>query len=104
MKVHHPLHSIGFDALTENEKNKAETTGEYSLCAILYIKNYNNSRFYEIKKRVEDDCVINKSGYPRTITAVQSLLLSSEPNYNSSREYQYQRVINQLIFKQCEKN
>ena len=53
------------------------------LCAIIYLENSDKARFAELKKRVKNDYVLNKAEYPRTVTAVQSLLLNYQPNYNS---------------------
>ena len=70
------------------------------LCAILYLENSDKARFADLKKRVENDYVLKKAEYPRTVTAVQSLLLNYQPTYNSHRNSQSNRVINQLIFAQ----
>ena len=43
---------------------------------------------------------MNKAEYPRAVTAVQSLLLNYQPNYNSHRNSQFNRVSNQLMFAQ----
>ena len=51
------------------------------ICAILYIDNSDKSRFADLKMRVENDYVPNKAEYPRTVTAVQSVLLNNQPNY-----------------------
>ena len=51
--------------------------------------------------RVKNDYFLNKVEYPKTVTAVQSLLLNCQPNY--SRKYQSQGSNNRLIFNQCEK-
>ena len=73
------------------------------LCAILYLENSYKSRFVDLTKRVENDYVLNKAEYPRTVTAVQSLLLNYQPNYNSNRNYQSNRFGNQLMFAQSGK-
>ena len=73
------------------------------LCAILYLENSEKSRFSNLKKRVENDYVLNKGEYPRTVTKVQSLLLNYQPNYNSNRNYQYNEVSKQLMFSQHRK-
>ena len=70
------------------------------LCAILYLENSDKARFSDLKKCVENDYVLNKVEYPRTFTAVQSLLLNYQPNYNSNRNSQSNRVSNQLMFAQ----
>ena len=56
------------------------------LCAILYLENSDKARFADLKKRVENDYVLNKAEYPRKVTAVQSLLLNYQPNDNSHRK------------------
>ena len=70
------------------------------LCAILYLENSDKARFSDLKKCVENDYVLNKVEYPRTFTAVQSLLLNYQPNYNSNRNSQSNGVRNQLMFAQ----
>ena len=47
--------------------------------------------------------MLNKAEYPRTVTAVQSLLLNYQPNYNSNRNSQSNGVRNQLMFAQRRK-
>ena len=100
MKIRFPLHNTGFDSLQEDEKKEAEKAGEEMLCAILYLENSDKARFADLKKRIENDYVLNKAEYPRTVTAVQSLLLNYQPNYNSNRNYQSNRISNQLMFAQ----
>ena len=73
------------------------------LCAVLYLENSDKARFSELKKRVENDYVLNKAEHPRTVTAVQILLLNYQPNYNSHRNSQSNRVSNQLMFSQRSK-
>ena len=73
------------------------------ICAILYLENSEKSRFAGLKKRVENDYVLNKAEYPRTVAAVHSLLLKYQPNYNSNRDYQSNRVSNHLMFVQHRK-
>ena len=70
------------------------------LCAILYMDKSDKARFADLKKRVKNDYVMNKAEYPRTVTAVQSLILNYQPNYNSNRNYQSNGVSNQLMFAQ----
>ena len=53
-----------------------------------------------MKKRADNDYVLNKVEYPRTDTEVHILLLSYQTDYNYNRQYQYQGVINQLMFIQ----
>ena len=61
MKMLYPLHVTGFDALLEDEKYEAEISGEEMLCAILYIENSNKDRFSDLKKCVDNDCVLDKT-------------------------------------------
>ena len=68
------------------------------LCTIPYIENSDKSRFADLKKRIENDYVLNKEEYPRTVTAVQSILLNYQHNYSSDRNYKYNGVSNQLMF------
>ena len=44
--------------------------------------------------------MLNKAEYPRTVTAVQSLLLKYQPNYNSNINSQSNGVSNHLMFAQ----
>ena len=74
------------------------------LCAILYLKNSDKARFADLKKRIENYYVLNKAEYPRTVTAVQSILLNHQPNYNSHRNSQSNWVSNKLMFAQRWKN
>ena len=74
------------------------------LCAILYLEISDKARFAELKKRIKNDYVLNKAEYTRTVTAVKSLLLNYQPNYNSHRNYQSNGVSNQLMFAQRGKN
>ena len=94
------MNNTGLDSLQEDEKKKAEKSREEMLWAILYLENSDKARFYDLKKRIENDYVLNKAGYPRTVTAVQSLLLNYQPNYNSHRNSQSKGVCNQLMFAQ----
>ena len=70
------------------------------LCAILYLENSDKARFADPKKRIENDYVLNKAEYPRTVTTVQSILLNYQPNYNSHINFQSNGVSNQLVFGQ----
>ena len=45
-------------------------------------------QFSNLKKRVENDYVVNKLEYPRTVIAVNTILLNYQPNYNYNRNYQ----------------
>ena len=74
------------------------------LCTIIYLENLEKSRFANPKKRVKNDYILNKAEYPRTVTAVQSLLLIYQNNYNSNRQSKSQGFHNQLMFKQRGKN
>ena len=100
MNIRFPLHNTEFDSLQEDEKKEAEKEGEEMLCTILYLKNSDNARFTNLKKRIENEYVLNKAEYPRTVTLVQRLLLNYQPNYNSHRNYQSNGVSNQLMFAQ----
>ena len=51
------------------------------LCTIFYLNNFDKAIFSILKKRVKNDYVLNKEEYPKTFTAVQSLLLNYQPNY-----------------------
>ena len=73
------------------------------ICAILYLENSDKARFADLKKRVENDYLLNKAEYPRTVNTVQSLLLKYQPNYNSNRNPQSNGVSNQLVFSQRRK-
>ena len=44
--------------------------------------------------------MLNKAEYPRTVTAVHSLIINYQPNYNSHRNSQSNGVSNQLMFAQ----
>ena len=70
------------------------------LYAILYIEYSDKSMFADLKKRVENDYVMNKGEYPRTVNAVQSILLIYQPNYNSNRNSQSNRDSNYIMFVQ----
>ena len=100
MKIRFPFHNNGFDSLQEDEKKEAEKAGEEMLCTILYLENSDKSRFADLKKRIENDYVLNKAKYPRAVTTVQSLLLNYQPKYNSHRNSQSNGVSNQLMFAQ----
>ena len=69
MKIRFPFHNTGFDSLQEDEKKEAgKKAGEEMLCAILYLENSDKARFADLKKRIENDYVLNKAEYPRTVT------------------------------------
>ena len=70
------------------------------LCAILNLENSDKARFSDLKKRIENYHVLRKAEYPRTVTAVHSLLLNYQPKYNSHRNSQSNGVSNQLMFAQ----
>ena len=70
------------------------------LCAVLYLENSDKVRFADLKKRIENDYVLNKAEYPSTVTTVHSLLLNYQPNNNSRINSQYNGVSNQLMFAQ----
>ena len=73
------------------------------LCAILYLDNSDKAKFSNLKKRVENDYVLNKAEYPRTVTVVHILLLKYQPNYKNNRNYQSNGVRNKLMFAQRRK-
>ena len=100
MNIRFLLHNTVFDSLQEDEKKETEKAGQEILYAILYLENSDKASFDNLKERIENDYVLNKAEYPRTVTAVQSLLLNYQPNYNSHRNYQCSGVSNQLMFAQ----
>ena len=99
-KIRFPLHNTGFDSLKEDEKKEAGKSVEKMLCAILYLENSDKARFDDLKKRIKNDYKPNKAEYPRTVNALQSLLLNYQTNYNSHRNSQSNGVSNQLMFAQ----
>ena len=70
------------------------------LCEILYLDKSDKDRFVDLRKRIENYYVFNKAEYPRTVTAVQSILLNYQTNYNSNKNSQSNRVSKQLMFSQ----
>ena len=70
------------------------------LCTILYLEKLDKARFSDLKKRIENDYMLNMAEYPRTVTTSQSLLLNYQPNYNSHGNSQSNVVINHLMFAQ----
>ena len=80
MKIRFPLHNTGFESLQEDEKKEAEKAGDEMPCVILYPESSDKARFADLRKRIKKDYVLNKAEYPRTVTAVQSLLLNYQPN------------------------
>ena len=100
MKILLPFHNNGFDSLQEDDMKVAEKAGEEILCEILYLENSDKARFFDLKKRVENYYVLNKAEYPRTVNAVQRLLLNYQHNYNSKRNSQSNGIRNQLMFAQ----
>ena len=56
------------------------------ICTILYLENSDKSRFYNLKKHVKNDYVLNKEKYTRTFTTIQIIILNYQPNYNSNRQ------------------
>ena len=103
MKIHFPLRNTGFDSLQEDEKKETEKAGEEMLYVILYLENSDKARLANLKKRIEKDYMPNKAEYTRTVTAVHSLILNHQPNYNSHRNSQPNGVSNQLMFAQFRK-
>ena len=79
------LLNTGFDYLQEDKEKDTEKSVEEILCKILYIDNSDKFRFSDLKKCVENNYVLNKAEKPRTVTAVESLLLNYKPNYKSNR-------------------
>ena len=104
MNIRLPFHYAGFDYIQEDENKETEKAGEEIICAILYLEKPEKSRFADLKKRVENDYVMSNAEYPRTVTAVQSLLLNYQPNYNYNINYQSNEIRNQLMFAQRGKN
>ena len=100
MKILFPLHNNGFYSLQEYEKKEAEKAREEMLWSILYLDNSDKARFADLKKRVENDYVLNKAEYPRIVTAVQSLILNYQSAYNSNGNSQSNGVSNQIMFAQ----
>ena len=94
MKILYPLHVTGFDSLSENDNKEAETALEYIIYTIPYLENSYKSKFYDLKKRNNNEYVWNKAEYTRTVTVVKRLLLNYQPNYNYNRQSQSQGVIN----------
>ena len=74
------------------------------LFAIQYIENSDKYRFYDLKKRVENDYVMNKAEHPRTVITVQSILLNYQTNYKSNGNTETNGVSNQIMFAQRGKN
>ena len=76
MKIFLPIRTTGFETIQDYEKKEVEKPGEEMLCAILYIGNSDKARFSDLKKRVENNYVLNKTHCPRTVNAVYRLLLN----------------------------
>ena len=76
MKILFPLKNTGFDSLQEDKKKEALKSVKEILCTILYLENSDKARFSDLNKRVENDYVMNKAEYPRTVTVVKSLILN----------------------------
>ena len=98
-----PLHVTIFDALHDDEKKAAESSGEEMLRKIPYHENLYKAIFYDLKKRDENDYVFNKAEYPMTVTTVQIIILSHQPKNNYNRQSTYHGVITQLMIVQCGK-
>ena len=58
------------------------------------------SQVSNLKKRIENDYMLDKAEYQRTVTASQSLLLNYQHNYNSHINSQSNGVSNQIMFAQ----
>ena len=69
-----PTHATGFDTLLDDAKKEAETAGEEMICEILYLENSDKSIFADLKKRIKNNYVLNKSEYTKTLTSVLILL------------------------------
>ena len=74
------------------------------ICTILYLEKSDKTRFADLKNFSDNNYVLNKAEYPRTVTALHSLILNDQTTYNYNSEYQYKGVINQRMFSQCGKN
>ena len=74
MKILYPLHVTGFDTIPDDDKKEAETEGEEILSAILYLENPYKARFYDLKKLVKNNILLNKAVCPSTDTVVHSLI------------------------------
>ena len=70
------------------------------ICTIIYLENPDKARFADLKKRAKNDYILYKAEYPRTVTAVNSLILNYHPTYKSNMQTQSQSVSNQLMFSQ----
>ena len=44
-KIVYPLHITEFDAILDDDKKDADTSGEYIICGILYLENSEKSGF-----------------------------------------------------------
>ena len=51
--------SLGFYTLLDDEKKESETAGEEIIYAILYLENSDKAIFADLKKRVDNDYVLN---------------------------------------------
>ena len=89
--------------MLDNDKKEVDTEGEEIICAIIHLENPDKARFANLKKRVENYYVSNEVEYPRPVTAVNSLLLNHQLNYNYTRKSQSQGVRNQLMLAQVGK-
>ena len=61
MKIRFPVQNNGFDYLQEYEKKESEKAGEEMICAIIYLENSDRARFFDLKKRIKNDYVLNKA-------------------------------------------
>ena len=52
----------------------AAKAGEEMMTATLYLENADDASYFEVKKRVENDYLLNKYEYPKTRVKVQNLL------------------------------
>ena len=70
IEILYPLHGTGFEIMEDDGKKEAETTGEYILCSILNLKNFDNDIFSDLNKCVKNDYVMKKPEHPKTVTSV----------------------------------
>ena len=94
MKIIYPLYVTVFDVLSRENNKEAKAAGEEMLCTTLYLENSDKARFDDLKKRLENNYVLNKAEYPRTVTVVHSLILNYQPDYNYNGQPQSQGVNN----------
>ena len=74
MGIIYPLYLTGFLTHYRTMTIRSRIYQEKKCSAQSYIFKTEIPRFSDLKKRVENDYVLNKAEYPRTVTAVQSLI------------------------------